>query len=400
MMGVREYWYTIWEWKWMILALVGAATSAAAVDCLRRPVVYEAMVHILPTAPAWESDRGAPVVPVLTGLSLPFRVLHLNLKESIYWELYSRVLADAVIEELHLQQHYHIKTMSEARSALDGHRHIQLTQEGTLQVSVVDEDPRMAVAIANAHAHQLDRLDRSQLAKSVALRRKFFQKQMAERSGELVKIEKAWVPTRLMLMPGMEVADKGEADAKKNDRDESGESQGASGSYVEMKMLSDLKLEMMELEVEDAVLEHYATSNHPEAIQLQARLRALREAAHRREYGTGTNSNSGLFGPVEYLPRKVLANSRLGREAKLSATLYLHWRMMLESVQIEESLDMPRIWVLDWAIPVERAPRVWQPLLSVGELAFLFGVMLAFWFSYLDRLAKKMTLMQKVLPRQ
>jgi len=144
------------------------------------PRLYEAQVEIMLVAQAWENNRAVAVRSVTANLGKPARVFRPVLRESIYWELYSRALVDLIIEELGLQKHYGRRTLSETRMALEVSRHIRMTSWGTLQVLVVDRDPAMAAAIANAHARQLDRLDQKLGAELASVRKRFYQKRMDE----------------------------------------------------------------------------------------------------------------------------------------------------------------------------------------------------------------------------
>jgi len=175
-----DYWTVLVAYKWMILALVLLASVATALEVLSRPRLYEAQVEIMPIAQAWENNRAVAVRSVTANLGKPARVFRPVLRESIYWELYSRALVDLIIEELGLQKHYGRRTLSETRMALEVSRHIRMTSWGTLQVLVVDRDPAMAAAIANAHARQLDRLDQKLGAELASVRKRFYQKRMDE----------------------------------------------------------------------------------------------------------------------------------------------------------------------------------------------------------------------------
>lgn len=377
--AIVQYW-------WMMGVLACAAAAATFWGLVGQPTVYEARIEIIPVAAAWENNRGEVVAPIMSNLAKSARSIKIELVEAIYWELYSRVLIDALIEELGLRHHYNTRTMEETRAALEGSRSIQLTDQRTLQVSIFDQDPTVAVAIANAHAAQLDRLDRAQQAAVIAHHKRFALKQAERATARLAQAEDAWQSVRLLASLAQPLsidgADKGER-VGKGKKDDTGDSTESNSPVQRNEML---KRQVMEMEVELAALRRYATVNHPDVLRLEARLRALRHVLVQSEEGAASGGRTGIFPALDQLPMLILADRRLAREAKQSASLYAHWRIRLEGIQIEESLDLPRIWILDQAIPEERPRRIWQTVLVAGYLAMLFGVLLAFWFTYLDRL--------------
>ena len=272
--------------------------------------------------------------------------------------------------------------MSQTRMQLEGRRHIQLTQERTLQVSVVDRDPKMAAAIANAHARQLDRLDRRLLAEMASERRLFFQERAEEAFAKLAKAEEEWYPVRFVA--GLQT----QSGSKQHGRSK-GQKDELPGNTLTANRIAMLKLRLMVLEVQRSLLRRIATPIHPAVSRLEARMQRLREAIEQIEGGSQIEGDGSgqqlLFPPQDRLPQLALDSSRLAREARIQGRLYFTWRQMLEDATIAESLDLPRLWVLDWAIPSERRPKVWQTTLAAGSLALLFGVMISFVLSYLDR---------------
>jgi len=396
-----DYCRVLVAYKWMILTLVLVASAATALEVWSRPRLYEAQVEIMLVAQAWENNQAVSIGPVLANLGKPARVLKPVLRESIYWELYSRTLVDMIIEELDLQKHYGRKTMPETRAALEVSRHIRLTNSGTLQVLVVDRDPAMAAAIANAHARQLDRLDQKLGAELVSVRKRFYQKRMDEAFARLGEAEEEWYPIRFTIGLGNQGVGEsnGQSGTGTNEKQTKEEraDEGLSPSKEEradeglspLMRSTKLKLEVMELEVELARLRRFTTPAHPQVTQIEARLRVLRQAIRRIEEGAGTASNvrgrPSIFPSLDRLPQVVLDGIRFGREVTAQTRLYISLRDAFEDVLIEESLNLPRLWVLDWAIPTERQKKVWPTTLVAGCLAVLLGAMLSFLLTYIDR---------------
>ncbi len=388
MARLADYWEVLVAYKGMILTLVLVASAATASEVMSRPRLYEAQVEIMPIAQAWENNRAVAVQSIIANLGKPARVLKPVLVESIYWELYSRALVELIIEELDLQKHYGRKTMAETRMALEVSRHIQMTNGGILQVLVVDRDPAMAAAIANAHARQLDRLDQKLGAELASARKQFYQKRTDEVLAKLTEAEEEWYPTRFVIGLGNQWAGESKSQGGAGINEKQTKEEKADEALSPLMRSAALKLEIMEFEVELARLRRFTTPAHPQVTQIEARLRVLRRAVQSLEGAAGMESDArgqpSIYSSLDRLPQISLDGIRLGREVKAQTRLYLGLRSILEDVVTQESLTLPRLWVLDGAIPAERQKKVWPTTLVAGSLAFLFGTMLSFLLVYID----------------
>jgi len=363
-----DYWRIIVAHRWLITWLVVASVGGTAIDLSGKPQLYEGRVVIIPAVPAWEDDQGRPIKPVTANLGQPYRPIKIRYFESISWELQSRVLEEEVINELNLQRHYRTNTMADTRTRLEANRSIQLLDNGMLEVTVHDLDPHMAAAIANAHARQLDRLDRRLLAESAALQRRWLQERLGEAVTKLTRAEEEIRAGSQLTVVAEQKDDTINADLP-----------------AQLEDSDRRKQQVMELERELSDLRRFATQNHPSVKQLEARLHALHQAIGSIEESSGRQERV-LRPSQDRLPDLLLKSARAARDLEMQTKAYANLRWRLETVSIEASLDMPRVWVLDWALPAERRPKLWQTMLVAGGLALVFGVITAFVLSYLDRL--------------
>lgn len=385
-------WRVIAARRWMIALVVLLSVTVTAVLVLREPRLYEAEVEMMALSPAWQNSEGDLIAPVLAGLGHPFRPIKLALREPIYWELYARVLAEALAEEWGLQAHYGTKTKVQTLEALEAHRSIQLTSQGHFRVKVVDRDPEMAVTIANAHARHLDLLDRRLLAEAAAVRRRVLETRVREAEDGLAKLEMAWTPLafRVAAAGGEGEGLAGEAARGSGERASEGGEEEEEEEGALLSRFTTLKLRALDFEVDRARIRTFTREAHPWGTQLDARLMALRRTIDRLEGGQRggkAGAGDGSFIPsLTELTQLALPSQRLGRETKLRGQYYLLWRQALEDVRVEEALDLPRVWVLDPAIPQERPRRLWQKSVVAGVFALVLGVLLSFVLSYVDRL--------------
>src|SRR5579885_2059446 len=352
------YWSVLRANWWLVMLLVVASTATTGLMVIRQPPVYEARVDIVALSPPWEDPSGALIAPVIANLGSPFRVLKVDFFESISWELYSRTLLDAVIEELDLQRYYGVETMDQTRMILDGRRSIQLVQDGHLQVTVQDSDPAMAAAIANAHARQLALLDRRMLVEAAAVRRRVLEARLREAEVKLMKAEQAWIPLGIRVAVA-----RGGGEAMAGDLAPSGQGSGSDQDQEDdgsaFSRIALVKHRALRFEVDQALIRSFATPAHPQNTSIEAQLAAIRQAVDRLERGGSGGDEGSFIPPLAQLPELALPSQRLAREVKAQGQYYLQWRQALEDVLVEELVDQSRIWVLDPAVAVEHPRHLW-----------------------------------------
>src|SRR5262249_38194682 len=88
--------------------------------------------------------------------------------------LSSRTVADPLIQQFSLQRLYHAPRMEDARAALAAHsRVVEDHKSGIISITVVDHDPQLAAAMAQAYMDELNRLV-EQVSTSSARRERVF----------------------------------------------------------------------------------------------------------------------------------------------------------------------------------------------------------------------------------
>lgn len=391
---VTGYCGVVQAYRWTILSLVLCSVILTAVNISFNSPLHEASITFMLLSPRWEDDKGKPTSYVLRRLAHPFKVLSISLFESIFWELQSRTLADAVVEELSLQSHYGTKTKAEARALLEANRNILLLYESTVRVSVTDRDPQMAVAIANAHPRQLDRLDQRLHADSASFRKRLYERGAHQALANLRKAEELWYPIYFksgIPSPNIGKNKRGEAmylvAGLSNQKIDEGEKHLASindDDPTKEVLPTSLKLEVLRVEGMLAKSRRFGTARHPAVHQIEARLDALRSVIKQMDSGPPISDRQHFFIPTNLLPEIAVNNSRLARDVKVRDHAYWLWQGMLEDAMIEESLDMPRVRVLDLAESIEHPSRGWETVVVAGGLALILGVISAFIVSYFE----------------
>ena len=192
-----DYWQVISKRKWRIIALCTVMTVGTLVVSLLLPKIYESTATLLPQL---ESNNGVGLGALFgsgaassaaqsLGISLPGSPA--TPTDIFTAMLKSRIMADDIIRQFNLMEHYETKTMHDARGSLEGATRIVVTKEKVIKVAVEDKDPQLASDIANFYVSNLDRLNQTLSVSKARENRKFIEQRVAETQTALVKVEDA-----------------------------------------------------------------------------------------------------------------------------------------------------------------------------------------------------------------
>ena len=101
----------------------------------------------------------------------------------------SRTVTDRLISEFHLQQRYKTPDLAQTETTLAARTSTAIAKEGLLQVSVEDEDPKMAADLANAYIAELDRENQQLAIGSAGQQRLYFEREMVKEKNALADAE-------------------------------------------------------------------------------------------------------------------------------------------------------------------------------------------------------------------
>jgi len=105
--------------------------------------------------------------------------------------LKSRTIADALVDEFKLIERYKADYRFEARDKLADNTTITSGKDGLILITVDDESPETAAAMANAYAVQIQKMSDTIAVTEPAQRRVFFEREMKEAKDKLAKAEQA-----------------------------------------------------------------------------------------------------------------------------------------------------------------------------------------------------------------
>lgn len=360
--------------KGIIVLLTLAVLAGALTYCLLLENSYEATARVLPSPRENESAPGAALVQ---GQRLVSRLFSGQpISDLFVGILESRSLKDRIIDRFDLLDVYGVNTMEAARGALSRHVKVEFVPDTRLiTITVEDEDPERAAALANAHVEELDQFNRSLQKAAEKVKRRFLELRLAEVKENLL-----------------------EAEARvKRFRQESGLVALDIQTRSAIEIAAKIRVDMILAQTELAVLREFGTGRRNRAIELKTRIRELERHLARLEEGPASPKNpkpQESVEPVKYaipfgeLPSLGMTLSRLQREAALQEEVYRLITTQYELTKIEEAKDMRTVQVLDQAVAPDRPAGPNRKLIVAASsgIGFLVALFLAFFLEFLERL--------------
>lgn len=385
---ILDYWRIILQRRWIIAGLVVSTVVVTGVlSVFFVPKLYEAKAAVFPakqdtggggiTFGGTEKDKssgglgGAIMMEALGGPKAGPSVM-----DTLYAILLSRTMAERVISQLNLKEYYGETSLDKTIQALRWEADVRISKQKMIEITVLTRDPRMAADIANTYVSNLDGLNKELNITASKRSRLFLEGRLAEKAKHLAAAEdalKAFQTVNLTL----------------------GVPEQASAAMGAAALIHG---QIVQYEVELAALREYATPFHPLINQLQVQIAELRRELGKLEQremagiGVGRSSHSASSTKVlpsfEEAPALARDLLRLTRQVKVEEAVYGMLIGMLEQVKIAEVRDLPTIQVLDSAVPPERKsrPKVLFNLLIAGAVSLVLGLLLVFFFNYLETL--------------
>ena len=332
------------------LIIVGtlAVCFATGIISLLLEEEYEGLVQLLPPK---EQKKGFGFADLLADLPIPsLRLGEKGTPADIFVAiLKSPTSRRRMVNHFNLLQRYETDSMEKAIERLEKKTEIGKSEQGTILISVLDRDPKMAATMANEYVLLLDTTNQI-LAKTAAGERRDFIAMLEDREGS--KLEEV-----------MQRLQKFQEDHNAISLDDQ--------ARASIRAASEMQIAAMELVIKKlSLLRSGFSINHPEvqkleqeAIMRQEALAFLRDGA-REGAGTTTDSRNpglflkeNLFLPLRQIPEVAQEYANIEKDVLVQSALM---KLLLEQkaeALIEASNTTSTVQVLDNAIPAEKPAR-------------------------------------------
>lgn len=288
--------------------------------------------------------------------------------------LQSRTIMETIADRFDLVALYKARNMEHTIRLLRAKVDFNIEKEGTISVSVLDQNPRRASNMANAFVSYLDSLNTIKEVETARNNRIFIEKEYNDCITDLSDAE----------------------DALKAFQERFGVLSLPDQIEQEIKNVSNLYAEIITAEIDLRVKERSLTAGHSIVRDAQIKLRELKRkldelvskaSSDSQSFGNGNTPSTELFIPIKQLPELSVSYARLYRDVQVKSKIYELLSQMYEQAKIQEAKDTPRVQILDPAIPpIHKAkPKRLIWMLIAGSLSLIVVVVYAFSVEYLQR---------------
>ena len=344
-----------------IVVLSAGACLVMGIVSLFMPKYYESTATLLPQIEGKEGGglgallaAGGAAASQSMGIVVPG--LPTSSTDIFISILKSRVMADDIIRQFDLLSLNQVKTMQDARDALDAATKITLNKEKVIKITVEVRDPQLAADMANFYASNLDRLNRTLNVTKAGEHRKFLERHLAEAQASLQQAEEAL------------------KDFQTRNRTVAVETQ----AKAMIEAVATLQGQITAQEVQLQVMGTYLSPDNPELARVRSGIDELKRQVRHLESGKSEKLTVPPDRPqhgMTHVPTLALEYGRLMRDVKIQETVVTLLTGQYEQAKMAEARDSPTVQVLDSAVPADRKsrPKVVLNALVAGIAAFLFG---------------------------
>src|SRR6267378_3157014 len=357
----------LWGHRGLLLRTFLLALVASTVIAFLIPARYDATTQLMP--PDNQSGPGMALLSAVTGRAGGAGGLEgvagdlLGVKHSgalFVGVIQSRTVRDRLIEEFGLKRVYHASESEDARQALANHTGISEDRKsGIIAITVDDNDPRRAAALAQAYVTELERLV-AQVSTSSARRERIFLE----------------VRLRAVKQELADAAKKFSEFASKNTAIDI-PAQGKAMVEAAATLQGDLIAAQSELHGLEAI---YTDQN------IRVRATRARVAELRRQLGkiggdSGaagallSKSDPSVYPSIRQLPMLGVTYADLYRQTKIEETVFELLTQQYELAKVREAKEIPSVKVLDAAVvPTKKSFPHRLSLIIAGTAFGIFAV--------------------------
>lgn len=368
--NLLEYLLVIVKHKKMILCSCAAAFVLSCIVTLLMPNVYTSTAQLLP--PQQEKGGlaarlgGMGDLAALAGISVGGGSGDLYIGM-----LKSRTVADAVMEQLNLMEHFGWEYRTSAYRALQSKVNISLgKKDGIISLSVEDKDPELAAGIANAFVEELKKLNIRINLNSAGRQRQFLENRLTVVKKDLLAAEEK-LKTFQEQNKAIRIDDQARAI---------------------IEAISELKGELASKEVALGVALSTQTEQNPQVKALREGIAQIKEQMRKWERSSAGKKVSGdIFITTADVPEMGVRYARLLREFKVQETIFELLTRQYEVAKIEEAKNTSTIQVLDPAgVPDRKSkPHRIRVVLVMTILAGFMAVFFAFVRGRIEQIDKE-----------
>jgi uncharacterized protein involved in exopolysaccharide biosynthesis len=328
-----------WEARKLLFGALVLGAMGSLGLALLIPSRYESTTQLMP--PDGQSSSGMAMLSALAGRTgglggVAGDLLGVKNSGALFVGIMeSRTVQDRLIDQFELRRIYRAGKMEDARAALAAHtRIVEDHKSGIIAVTLTDQDPRLAAAMAQAYVDELDRLV-EQVSTSSARRERIF----LEERLRAVKRDLDSAAQKFSIFASKNTAIDIPAQSK-----------------AMVEAAATLEGQLIAAEAELHGLETMYTDQNVRVRALRARVTELRAQLGKMGGESGTSAapssetDASLYPAIRQLPLLGVTYADLYRQTKIQETVYELLTQQYELAKVQEAKEVPSVKVLDAAV--------------------------------------------------
>ena len=312
--------------------------------------------------------------------------------------LQSRTVKEYMVNKFNLVDRYKQRDIEFAMEAFEEKMELEVTEEGTLEISIIDKDPKVAKQMVSEALIMLDQINQNIGMEAGRYNREFLEKRLNQNQNDLEKAELALKTFQektgiLDLVAQLTSTMQMSAQAYNSILQMSAQ---AYNSIFEA--YTALYANKIETEIQLAVAKTTLSINNPTLMQLEQLLNEQKwqleqlmiKLDEKLQYllSNITPSQVDKIPNIEFsvsfkdLPSLGLENARLIREVELQSTIQEILIPQFEQAKLEETKNIPTLQVIDKPKVAINKTKPKRALIVIG--ATLMSILVSFTFVYAD----------------
>jgi len=352
---------TFAKYKKVILISPAVFGMVGLVISLIMPTIYKTNTKILP--PQQSQSTAASMLAQLGGLAGGAgAALGIKNPNDMYIGiLKSQNVTNNLINRFDLKNRYDQKSMESTRKMVEQNSLISSGKDGIITIEFMDEDPKVAAAIANAYVDELVRITATFNLTEASQRRAFFEKQLIQTKNELAATEKA-------LTGALDSRGVISVDAQ---------------SKAMLETVARLRAGIAAKEVQLKSMQAFVTPNNAEYKRVNEEINSMRDALAKFENGNYPIGSSDVAKTNEaYAKKGGLDSIQTLRDVKYLTMMYELLVKQYEIARLDEAKNSPSVQVLDVATEPEHKFKPKRAMITVMT-AFL-GLLIAVGYAFIN----------------
>jgi tyrosine-protein kinase Etk/Wzc len=310
------------EWRrWLIATVVVFGLGVLLIFSITP--LYEASASLLPQSKGATSG----VAALLSG--------HSSGSDMYLGLLASRSLQDEVIDTVHLDDVYKVKSREAMRGMLASRSTFKIGTDTLITIKVRDKNAVTAMRIANAYLDALDRWQERTAAHGAEVRSKFFQAELAKESTSLADAEEAL--KRVQVQTGV--------------------LEPVAQTQIGLNQVAQTRAQITSLKVQLASLLLGSSDQNPQVQQLRAEISSLEGQVHSME--VSARDPNGKDSSVRSMPGLNLTYANKYRDVQYHEALMKALTAQYQVAHLDSNYGDASFDIVDRAIAAEN--KAWPP---------------------------------------